>query len=64
MDKPTCKLPTPDTVSFLIGNTVETLRNAGMQKEMRNFINQIRRKDIDLDYYSVFDIAKDYVTFY
>jgi hypothetical protein len=64
MEKPTCKLPTPDTVSFLIGNTVETLRNAGMKEEMRNFINQIRRKDIDLDYYSVFDIAKDYVTFY
>ncbi|GEM_PF-3504299 len=64
MEKPTCKLPTPDSVSFLIGDTVKTLRNAGMQKEMRNFINQIRRKDIDLDYYSVFDIAKDYVTFY
>jgi hypothetical protein len=64
MDKPKCKLPTPNTVSFLIGNTVTTLQKAGQKEEMRKFINAIKRKDVELDYFSVFEIAEKYVSFY
>jgi len=63
LDKPGCLLPDILTASHLIGKTVTALREAGCDKEMRDFINEIRRKDISLDYYSVLTIASYYVNF-
>lgn len=62
-EKPGCRLPDIPTASHLIGKTVTALREAGRNKEMRDFINEIRKKDLSLDYYSVFTIASSYVHF-
>jgi len=62
-EKPYCALPDVLTVSHLIGKTVTALRDAGKDREMREFINEIRRKDLSIDYYSVMNIASHYVSF-
>jgi hypothetical protein len=64
VSKPTCRLPDVLTVSHLIGKTVTALRDAGREQEMRDFINDIRRKDLQMDYFSVMSIASRYVTFH
>lgn len=63
VSKPNCRLPDVLTVSHLIGKTVTALREAGKDRDMRDFINDIRRKDLQMDYYSVMAIASRYVTF-
>lgn len=63
INKPDCKLPEILTVSHLIGKTVTSLREAGREKEMREFINEIRKKDFPMDYYSVFTLASRFVSF-
>ena len=62
-EKPACKLPDICTASYLIGRVVVVLKNEGKKENMRAFINEIRQKDINIDYYNVFKIASDYVDF-
>ncbi len=62
--KPGCRLPDILTASHLIGNTVTALRDAGRDDSMKEFINEIRRKDNSLDYFSVMTIASRYVSFH
>lgn len=62
--KPNCKLPEVMTVSHLIGRTVTALREAGSEREMREFLNEIRKKELSLDYYSVITIASRFVSFH
>ena len=62
--KPKCKLPTFCASSHLIGKTVITLREAGMEKEKLEFVQSIKDVNSSLDYFSTFEIASKYVEFY
>ena len=64
MKKPKCKLPDICTASHLIGKTVLALRYSGMENEMREFINMIKKKDINIDFATIYELASNYVEFY
>jgi len=64
LEKPRCKLPDICVTSHLIGKIVVTLNDAGMDSEKVNFINEVKREDINIDYQKIIEIGKSYVEFY
>ncbi len=63
-NKPKCKLPEFCASSHLIGMTVVTLRKAGLEEEKTEFVSILKDNTANIDYFTAFQIASNYVEFY
>ena len=62
--KPKCKLPVFCASSHIIGKTVNTLRNAGLNEKQIEFVQIIKNNSADIDYFRAIEIASKFVDFY
>ncbi len=61
--KPPCRLPEVFTPSYLIGNTVNALMQAGMSDKAHEFTRELSQSGAISDYHQILDIATQYVEF-
>lgn len=64
MKKPRCKLPDIPQASHLIGLTISTLKEAGNAEKVKEFVNEIKDRDLNFDIDEVLKIAGRYVDFH
>ncbi len=64
MKKPRCKLPDIPQASHLIGLAISTLKESGKMDQVKEFINEIKDKDLNFNTDEVIKIAGKYVEFY
>ncbi|HNR89682.1 MAG TPA: hypothetical protein PKM65_15195 [Spirochaetota bacterium] len=62
--KPRCKLPELCTSSYLIGNTVFALRDAGRERDVAEFLSRLKPYEDEINFSIVLEVAVDYVEFY
>ncbi len=64
MKKPQCKLPDIPQASHLIGLTISALKESGKMDQVKEFVNEIKDKDLNFNTDEVVKIASKYVEFY